>query len=82
MHTFNVAFAVSKTVDNTLRVHACRQNESTPLLRAARGGHTDTAKVLLAAKAQIEAQDKVREGGGRAERLRGVFRHRGGCKGE
>jgi len=82
VYTFNVAFAVSKTVDDTLRVHACRQDEETPLLAAANGGHTDIAEALMALKADIEAKHKVREGGGRAERLRGVFRHRGGCKGE
>ena len=69
VHTFNVAFAVSKTVDNTLRVHACCQDENTPLLAAVDGGHTDTANVLLAAKAQIEAQALVRECCCRAERL-------------
>ena len=62
VHTFNVAFAVSKAVDDTQCVHACRQYERTPLLWAAASGHTDIAQALVAAKAHIEAQDKVREG--------------------
>ena len=58
---FNIFILTSITVSHVSSCIICEQDGRTALGAAARGGHTETVKLLLDSGANVDATDKVNE---------------------